>query len=115
MDRDLLLITSPDLTDEYLETFEEELHLSPESLDGWRKRFADKRRVKRVNLGRRYSFSRDPDDNLLLATAAAGKAKFLITNDKDLTDLPARVKQRFKFKIVTPEEFLEWFKVKQRR
>jgi putative PIN family toxin of toxin-antitoxin system len=107
--RALWLILSPDLADEYLDVFEEVLNLSHRSLDGWRKRLADGRRVKVVNLGQRYGFSRDPDDNLLLATAAAGKAKFLVTNDKDLLDLPPTVKRQFKFKIVTPEEFLHWF------
>ncbi len=31
--------------------------------------------------------SRDPDDNLLLATAAAGNAEFLISNDKDILEI----------------------------
>ena len=50
--------------------------------------------------------SRDPDDNLLLATAVAGKAKFLITHDRDLLDLPEAQRRKFKFEIVTPGDFL---------
>jgi hypothetical protein len=47
--------------------------------------------VTHVNLGARYAISRDPDDNVLLATAAAGQARFLITNEHDLLDIPSVV------------------------
>jgi putative PIN family toxin of toxin-antitoxin system len=80
---------------------------------------ADERRVKHlydllqrtsivtyVNLGARYVVSRDPDDDVLLATAAAGQAQFLITNDHDLLDIPLAQKRRFRFEIVTPDAFL---------
>lgn len=33
--------------------------------------------------------SRDPDDNVVLATAITGRAKFLVTNDRDLLELSA--------------------------
>lgn len=62
--------------------------------------------VTRVNLGTRHAVSRDPDDDVFLATAAAGQAQFLITNDHDLLDIPPAQKRRFKFEIVTPGAFL---------
>jgi putative PIN family toxin of toxin-antitoxin system len=62
--------------------------------------------VTHINLGARYAISRDPDDDVMLATAAAGQARFLITNDYDLLDIPLAQKRRFRFEIVTPGEFL---------
>ncbi len=62
--------------------------------------------VTRVRLGKRPTASRDTDDNLILATAIVGKAKFLITNDLDLLDISDKDKRRFKFEILKPAEFL---------
>lgn len=45
----------------------------------------------------------DPDDNIFLECALAGKAKYLVTGNKD--DFPS---ERFKYtKIVSPKEFLD--------
>ncbi|MGH9897994.1 MAG: putative toxin-antitoxin system toxin component, PIN family [Pyrinomonadaceae bacterium] len=60
--------------------------------------------VTHVSLGARPTDSRDPDDNVLLATALVGGAKFLITNDDDLLDIPSSSKSKFKFSILTPSE-----------
>ncbi len=60
-----------------------------------------------MNLGRRYAASRDPDDNLLLATATAGEARFLITNDRDLLEVPDELRQALKYAIVASQEFLK--------
>jgi predicted nucleic acid-binding protein len=38
----------------------------------------------------------------MLAAAFAGKAAYLVTNDRDLLDLPAEVTGRFPFEILTP-------------
>jgi putative PIN family toxin of toxin-antitoxin system len=46
--------------------------------------------------------SRDPDDNLFVATAAAGQAAFLVTQDRDLWVL----EKSFGVAIVTPVELL---------
>jgi predicted nucleic acid-binding protein len=73
----------------------------------WRDRFADDRRVTLVNLGRRDVASRDPDDNVFLSTARSGRAKYLVTNDRDLLDLPAATKKRLPFAVVRPSEFLQ--------
>jgi putative PIN family toxin of toxin-antitoxin system len=66
--------------------------------------------VMHINLSARHAISRDPDDDALLATAAAGQARFLITNDHDLLDIPLGQKRRFRFEIVTPGEFLSRWK-----
>jgi predicted nucleic acid-binding protein len=42
-----------------------------------------------------------------LATALVGKADFLITNDKDLLEIAEADKKKFKFRIVSPIEFLK--------
>jgi putative PIN family toxin of toxin-antitoxin system len=63
--------------------------------------------VSKFSLGKIPTESRDFDDNLILATALVGKADFLITNDKDLLDIAEGDKKKFKFRIVTPIEFLK--------
>jgi uncharacterized protein len=47
--------------------------------------------------------SRDPDDNLFVATAAAAQAAFLVTQDRDLLVL----EKPFGVAIVTPAELLK--------
>jgi uncharacterized protein len=46
--------------------------------------------------------SRDPDDNLFVATAIAAKAKFLVTQDRDLLVL----EKPFGIAIVTPVQLV---------
>jgi predicted nucleic acid-binding protein len=62
--------------------------------------------VTLVNLGRRDDDCRDSDDNVFLSTARAGKAKYLVTNDRDLLDLPESVRRALPFLIKKPDEFL---------
>ena len=57
--------------------------------------------------GRRFSICRDPDDNLLLDVAQVGRARFLITNDRDLLEIPSEERGPFKFEIVFPVDFME--------
>ena len=52
--------------------------------------------------------SRDPADDMFIATAVASKAQFLITNDADLLDIADADKRKLKFKIITPKEFLDY-------
>ena len=64
-----------------------------------------------VKIVRRYRQEKeraclDPDDNLVLATAIAGKAEYVVTNDRDLLDIPASVRKKFRFSIVTPAQLL---------
>lgn len=112
LEKRLQLIVSSDLIDEYLEIFASLLGMEEELLEGWRQRFLSDSRSTVVGLGKRFTESRDPDDNVLLATAAAGRAKYLVTNDRDLLDLSAEVQKSLRFSIVTPAAFLRSFRVK---
>lgn len=105
----LQLVVSPELLDEYLGIFGEVLGMDAGTVEEWRKRFEADTRSTLVNLGRRYTASRDPDDNILLATAASGNAMYLITNDRDLLDLPQDFQQMLKYEIVRPQDFLSWW------
>jgi len=102
----LQLIVSHPLVEEYLEIFRDVLELEAELLHEWEQRFLDDARSTLVNLGRRYNFSRDPDDNVLLATAAAGSAEYLVSNDRDLLDIDPQILARLPFEIVAPSVFL---------
>jgi putative PIN family toxin of toxin-antitoxin system len=106
VEKRLQAIVSGVLVEEYLRIFERALRMGAARLSGWRARLSDDPRVTHVNLGRRFSDSRDPDDNLLLAVASAGHAEYLVTNDRDLLELPESAKRRFRFAIVTPMELL---------
>ena len=88
IEKKLQLIVSQELIDEYLGIFGDVIGMDDDTVREWQVRFDRDRRTTLVNLGRRYTESRDPDDNVLLATATAGRASFLITNDLDLLELP---------------------------
>jgi len=103
--RQLQLVVSDVVINEYLEVLRR-VGVSEERIARLMERFERRQTVTHVNLGARYTESRDPDHNLILATAAAGKVKFLVTNDHDLLDIPDIQLRRFKFEIVTPQEFL---------
>lgn len=107
LQRTLQLIVSDEIVAEYLEIFHEILQMNPDSVDGWRDRFAADRRTTLVKLARRDQLSRDPDDNVFLSTARAGKAKYLVTNDRDLLDLPQYLQKTLPFAILTPTHFLK--------
>ena len=106
LNKRLQLVVSRPLVEEYLEVFGELLELDAELLDEWEQRFLHDARSTVVNLGRRYQFSRDPDDNLLLATAAAGPTEYLISNDRDLLDIDPVAVNSLTFEIVSPAVFL---------
>lgn len=107
MERRLQLIVSQDLIDEYLGDFFDVLRMDDDTAAAWRERFERDNRTTVVGLGRRYTECRDPDDNLLLATASAGGAEYLVTNDNDLLELPAELLRRLPFSVVTPKRFLD--------
>ena len=46
---------------------------------------------------------------MVLATAAAGDAKYLVTNDRDLLELPEGSNRLLPFAVMTPRQFLEDF------
>ncbi len=107
IERQLQLVVSPELLDEYLSIFSDVLGMDAETVAEWRNRFETDGRSSLVNLGRRYTESRDSDDNLLLATATSGEARYLITNDRDLLEVPDSLQQTLKSEIVKPQEFLK--------
>ncbi len=103
--RTLQLIASDDVITEYLEVLER-LQIEPQRVRRFAERLRRRETVTRVRLGRRFTTSRDPDDNLFLATAAVGKVQYLVTNDRDLLDLTTHQRRQFKFEIVTPQQLL---------
>jgi uncharacterized protein len=104
--RRLQLIVSNETVAEYLEILER-LNVSPKRINTFSERIEKRLTVTKVSLGKIPTKSRDADDNLFLATALVGKADFLITNDKDLLDISESDKKKFKFRIVSPTEFLK--------
>jgi uncharacterized protein len=103
--RALQLVISDEVIQEYLEVLS---RLSvPEPLaQKLEERFARRKTVTHVSLGSRPKLSRDPDDNMMIATARSGKARFLVTNDRDLLDISASDQARLRLAIVTPSESL---------
>jgi putative PIN family toxin of toxin-antitoxin system len=107
LEKKIQLLVCRELIAEYLGVFQAVLGLNDELIDRWQRRFASDPRSTVVRLGRRYRASRDPDDNLLLATATAGRAASLVTNDRDLLELPENFQRTLKYRILTPRRFLE--------
>ncbi len=105
----LQLMVSREVIEEYLDIFDREVRMEPMWLREWQSRFENGQLCTVVGLARRYIESRDPDDNLFLATALAGKAEYLITNARDLLDLPDEFQRTLSFAILTPAEFLREF------
>lgn len=101
------LILSQPLQDEYLYVLKNYINISDYRLETLTNRLETASYITRVNLGKRFYISRDPKDNMLLDTAHTGNAKFLITLDKDLLEIPKSDLKGFRFEIVTPFEFLQ--------
>ena len=112
--RKLQLILSPELTTEYLEVLPR-LGVGENKCARLAGRLESRETITHVNLGARATESRDPEDNFVLSTAAAGKARFLVTNDRDLLDIPAPQRKKFKFEIVTPRALLARLREKDRQ
>lgn len=104
--RELQLIVSPEIVDEYLEVLER-IGIDERRIERLRERLHGRDTVTLVTPGPQPTESSDPDDNLMLAAAIAGKAKFLITNDRHLLDIPDEQKRKFRFQILTPKQFLD--------
>ena len=105
--RKIQLILSQLLQDEYLYVLKNYLNISDSRLETLTNRLETASYITRVNLGKRFYLSRDPKDNMLLDTAHIGNAKFLITLDKDLLEIPKSKLKGFRFEIVMPFEFLK--------
>lgn len=105
MRRPLQLIISRPVLDEYLGTLEM-LGATPRNLTRLENYFSIAKTVSQVNLGKRFYLSRDSDDNKFLDTAYAGKAKYLVTRDNDLLDIPKSDLRGLRFETVSPLELL---------
>jgi putative PIN family toxin of toxin-antitoxin system len=105
-ERRLQLIVSDEIQAEYLAVLAE-IGASRAHLRALALRLATRATVTRVRPPRPVALSRDPLDNMFVAAAATGKARFLVTNDNDLLQIPAARLRPFRFRIVTPGGFLE--------
>ena len=103
--RKLQLIVSDAIVTEYLEILSR-LQVGEQRTNRLAEHLQRHDTVTHVRLGPRLAASRDPDDNTMLATAVVGKAKFLVTNDRDLLDISTAQRRKLKFEIVRPQEFL---------
>jgi putative PIN family toxin of toxin-antitoxin system len=107
--RKLQLIISDEIMTEYLEILDR-LGVPPLRITRLKQRFERRETVSPIKLGTRPAISRDPDDNVMIATALGGKAQFLITNDRDLLDIPSSEQQKYRFQIIKPADFLKLVK-----
>ena len=108
-ERKLQLVVSRPMVDEDLAVLER-LQVGNRQIELLAARFENRSTVTYVQLGARPHASRDPNDNPILATALAGRAKYLVTNDHDLLDIETAEKRKFKFEIVTPARLLTLLK-----
>lgn len=109
LEKKLQLIVGPQVVAEYLGVFEEVLGFDAQLVEQWRERFENDPRVTVVRESKVLPLSRDPDDNIFLAVGNAGGADYLLTNDKDLLELPHPVQDRLPFRVMTPAAFMdEW-------
>lgn len=91
---------------EYLEILER-IGVADQNIKRIEKRLRSRKTVTWVYPIARPGVSRDPDDDVVIAAAIAGSAKYLVTNDHDLFDIPPRERKKLRFKIVSPSEFLD--------
>jgi len=104
-ERKLQLIVSDEVEEEYLEVLAR-LDVPRRLVARFASRLRRRETITRVRLGARPAASRDPDDNVMIAAAISGRAKFLVTNDRDLLDIPEPEQQKFRFEIITSADFL---------
>jgi putative PIN family toxin of toxin-antitoxin system len=104
--RRLQLVISRPIVEEYLGVLEM-LGADSKNLADLENYFATANTVTQVNLGKRLFLSRDSDDNKFLSTAHVGKAKYIVSRDNDLLDIPKTDLQGLRFQIVSPFELLQ--------
>ena len=108
-ERRLQLVLSDPIAAEYLGVLGR-LGASAAHLRAFSRRLATRASVTRVRPAKDLKLSRDLTDNMFLSAAAAGKARFLVTNYHDLLQIPAPALRAFRFRIVTPAEFVRLLK-----
>ena len=85
---DLQLIVSAEVVAEYLEILDR-LNVPKRRIGNLRRQIDEFSTVTHVTPGPRPKISRDVDDDAMIAAAIAGRAEFLVTNDRDLLDIAA--------------------------
>ena len=108
IERKFTLLLSVQIVDEYLRIFEERLGFDAQHTARWRKRFGDRGMTRHVVVRRKLEVSRDPKDNVFLATARVAKARFVVSNDRDLLEVSKPQQQKFNLEIVRPQRYLEY-------
>src|SRR5690349_4164289 len=100
IDHAFKLAISAQIQQELLRTFDEVLGFDSDRIIRWKQRFDNKRFTQNIGATKTLRMSRDPNDDMFIAVAIAARAKFLVTNDRDLLDLGAEDKRKLKFQIV---------------
>lgn len=103
--RRIQLIVSDDVLREYLEVLTR-LTIPASLITRLEERLMQRSTVTHVSLGSHPNVSRDPDDNVMIATARSGKARFIVTNDRDLLEIPVVEQAKLRLKVVTAQEFV---------
>ena len=104
----LQLIVSAEIVEEYLRVLSEQ-GLSERAFEGFANWFNHKSKVTEVRPVRHFKVCRDENDDMFLDAAYAGKAKYIISCDKDLLTM-----EEFRgIKIVNPGEFLDIYDLRQ--
>lgn len=103
--RFLELVVSPDIVGEYVDVLER-LAVNQRLIQRFVERLENRVTVTWISLGPRVVASRDPDDDAFLSAARAGHVTYLVTNDRDLLELPTDKRQKLRFEIVTPTAIL---------
>lgn len=103
--RTLQLIVSEGIVEEYAEVLRR-LEVDEKLVQRFLERLEARQTVSYVNLGPRVQASDDPDDNLFLSTAISGRAAFVVSQDRDLLEIPLDARKKFRFQIVTPSQLL---------
>jgi putative PIN family toxin of toxin-antitoxin system len=103
--RSLQLVVSDGIVQEYAEVLRR-LGVDEALIERFVKRLESRETVSWVNLGPRIKASRDPDDNVFLSTAKSGRASYVVSNDRDLLDIPIQERKKLRFAIVTPKQLL---------
>lgn len=99
----LQLIISTEIVEEYLQVLQKSPLLTERGFQALQLWFSHKSKVTAVRPGMRFKVCRDENDDMFLDAAYAGKAKYIISWDKDLLAI-----EKFKgIKIVNPGEFLD--------
>jgi putative PIN family toxin of toxin-antitoxin system len=111
--RSLQLVVSDEVVTEYLEVLQR-LGVPEVRIKRLEERIRSRQTVSHTKLGPHPTESRDPDDNLILATAVAGKAEYVVTNDRDLLDIPDSARKKFRFSIISPGQLLTELEAKTR-